>query len=117
MSEAAPESERQRRYREDARLLAEFGEVLAHADLPTIEVRLPRRLAEQAVAAWERDDNEGADPETFEQRVERHRAGTLGLMGLSIINGGRWEADEVVVELGPELIGSALDASDYLPPR
>jgi hypothetical protein len=117
VSEAAPESERQRRYREDTRLLGELGGVLAHTDLPRIEVRLPRRLAERAVAAWERDDSEGVDPETFEQRVERHRAGTLGLIGLSIANGGRWEADEVVVELDPTLIGVALDASEYLPPR
>ena len=98
-------------------MLGELGGVLARADLPRIEVRLPRRLAERAVVAWERDDIEGVDPETFEQRVERHRAGTLGLIGLSIVNGGRWEANEVVVELDLELIGGALDASDYLPPR
>jgi len=55
------------------------------------------------------------DPETFEQRVQRHRAATLALIGLSIVNGGHWEADEMVVELGPDLIGVAVDASDDLP--
>jgi hypothetical protein len=73
-------------------------------------------LAEAAVTAWEREANEGPlDPETFEQRVQRHRAGTLGLIGLSIVNGGRWEDDEVFVELSPDLIGMAVDASDDLP--
>lgn len=83
----------QRQYREDSVVLGEVGRVLAQAGLPSIEVRLPRRLAEAAVRAWQREGNEGPlHPETFEQRVQRHRAGTLGLIGLSIVNGGRWEA-------------------------
>jgi hypothetical protein len=36
---------------------------------------------------------------------------------LSIVNGGRWDADDVVVELSPDLIGMAVSASDDLPSR
>jgi hypothetical protein len=80
-------------------------------------VRLPRALAEKAVAAWKREGDEGPlDPETFEQRILRYRAGTLGLIWLSISELGRWDGDEVVVELSPDLIGMALDAADDLPP-
>jgi hypothetical protein len=102
-------------YRADAEVLGQLGEVLAQAELPRIEVRLPRLVAESAVAAWEREDGEGVDPETFEQRVQRHRAGTLALIGLSIVNAGRWEGDEVAVALSPDLIGVAVDAADDLP--
>lgn len=118
MADTGSESVWQRQYREDAALLGALGRVLAQAKLPRIEVRLPRRLAEAAVAAWERQHNEGPlDPETYEQRVQRHHAGTLALIGLSIINGGRWEADEMAVELSPNLIGVAVHASDDLPSR
>jgi hypothetical protein len=115
---AVTEGERtwQRLWREDALALGEVGEVWAAADLPRIEVRLPRALAERAVAAWERDDDEGLlGTETFEQRTLRHRAGTLALIGLGVTERGRWEGDEVVVELHPDVIGSAVDASDALP--
>jgi hypothetical protein len=81
-----------------------------------VEVRLPRRLAEQAVAAWERDDGEGPlDPETHEQAAQRHRAATLSLIGLTITECGRWRDDEVLVELDPVFIGLAVDAADDLP--
>jgi hypothetical protein len=60
--------------------------------------------------------NEGsAELESFEQRGHRRRAGALGLIGLSIVNGARWEDDEVVVGLSPDLIGAAVDASNDLP--
>lgn len=110
------ESKWQQLYRSEARVLGELGSVLASASLPQVEVRLPRELAEQAVAAWERADNEGAlDPETYEQRTQRHRAATLSLIGLSISERGRWEDAEVIVELDPTFIGLAVDAADDLP--
>lgn len=111
-----PETDLQRQWRQDSMVLGELGAVLASAELPRVEVRLPRPLGEQAVAAWERDDGEGAlDPESYEQRVQRHRAGTLALIGLSIVELGRWEGDEVVVELSPAFVGVALDAADDVP--
>jgi hypothetical protein len=62
-------------YRSEARVLGELGSILASASVPQVEVRLRRELAEQAVTAWERDDDEAAlDPETYEQRM---RGGTV----------------------------------------
>ncbi len=110
------ENESQRLYRAKARALGELGAILARADLPLVEVRLPSSLAEQAVSAWESGSDAPIDErETYEQRVQRHRAGTLGLIGLSITECGRWHDDEVVVDLSPDLIGVAVDAADDLP--
>lgn len=110
------ETETQQTWRGEARVLGEVGAVLLEQSFPLVEVRLPRRLAEQAVAAWERDDGEGPlDPETYEQAAQRLRAATLSLIGLNIAERGRWEDDEVVVEIDPAFIGSAVDAADYLP--
>jgi hypothetical protein len=112
------ETDRQRQYREDALVLGELGSALFHGELPKVEVRLPRALAEKAVAAWETDDDEGPpDPEDFEQRAQRHRAATLAFIGLSIVNSGRLGAGDVVVELSVDLIGEAASASDDLPLR
>jgi len=110
------EGERQEAYRHDAHLLSEVGAALAHAKLPNLEVHLPKPLAEQAVAAWQRRDSEGPlGEETCEQRVQRQRAGTLALIGLSIAERGQWVGNDVVVELDPVFIGLAIDAADDLP--
>src|SRR4051812_1183177 len=109
------ETDRQRRYRGDARVLGEIGAVLAQADLPRITVRLPSALAHGALVAWQREDEGGPDPESYEQRAIRHRAATLALVGLSVEQSGRADGDEVVVELSPDLIGNALTAADDLP--
>lgn len=110
------ENECQRRYREDSRVLGELGAVLARADVPRFKVRLPRSLAELAIAAWERNEDEGTDdPESYEQRAQRLRAVALALIGLSLQERGRWEGEEAVVDLSVELIGAALDAADDLP--
>jgi hypothetical protein len=106
------EEERQELYREDATALREIGTILAAADLPRIEIRLPRRLAERAVAAWQRDEYGSAPTETAEQRSARHKAAALALIGLSIETDGRWDGDHVAVGLSPNLIGDALNAAD-----
>ena len=51
-----------------------------------VEVRLPQRLADKAVAAWQRDESGDADMdnESSEQAQVRTGAGTLGLIGLSL---------------------------------
>jgi hypothetical protein len=109
------ESGWQRLYREDGRVLGELGAALARAAIPRFEVRLPRPLAELALAAWKRDGDEGpGEPESYEQRVQRHRAGALALIGLGVEERGRWDGEEVVVDLSAELIGVALDAADDL---
>jgi hypothetical protein len=113
--ELMEESDRQQVYREEARLLGEIGAVLAQAELPNVTVRLPSALARAAVAAWQRDNEGEAEPESDEQRVLRHRAGNLGLIGLAVDERGRAEDGAVVVDLSPDVIGSALDAADDLP--
>ena len=81
------------------------------------EVRLPKPLAEAAVAAWERDDDEPLEAETFEQRGQRHRAAALSLIGLEIAERGRPDGDGVVVDLNAHFIADAINASDDLPAK
>ena len=112
------ESDDQKRYRKDAAVLGEIGAVISKATLPTIEVRLPSELARLAVEAWEWDEqgDEGIlDRESYEQRTQRHRAGTLALIGLAVQERGRADGDEVIVDLHPDIVGSAVDAADDLP--
>ena len=109
------DTEAQAQYRRDASVLAVLGSRFAAMKLPDVEVRMPRALADTAVAAWERDDEGAPDPEDLEQRTQRHRAASLALIGLSIVNGGRSEDDEIIVGLHPGLIGDALTVADDLP--
>ena len=112
-----PETESQQIYRQDARSLGELGRLLVRLELPRVEVRLPRALASRRSPHGEREVEEGPlEPETFEQRVQRHRAATFSLIGLSVAERGRWEGDEVVVELSTHFIADAVNASDDLPP-
>jgi hypothetical protein len=109
------ETERQRQSREDADVVGEIGMLLARAELLRIAVRLPLTIARAAVEAWNRVDEAELDPELFEQRLVRRGAAALPLIGLSIEKRGRTVGDEVVVELSPSLVGSAVDAADDLP--
>jgi hypothetical protein len=109
------ETNRQRGYRDDARVLGEIGAILARADMPRITVTLPAPLAQAALEAWQRDDEGEPDPESREQRAIRHRAATLALIGLAVEESGRTDGEFVVVELWPDLIGTALEAADDLP--
>jgi hypothetical protein len=97
----------------DGSLLAEIGACLAQQSRE-IEVRLPRALADSAVAAWRRDDVGDVDgvEESCEQRVVRHRAAALALIGLAIEERGRADGDHVVVNLDAWFIGDALNAAD-----
>jgi hypothetical protein len=61
------------------------------AQVGRVAVRLPRAVAEAAVAAWERDEPGEKTRET--------RAPTLALIGLAIAERGRWADDVVVVDL------------------
>lgn len=110
------EEELREQWRRDALLLGAIGHRLANVSLPEVIVRLPSALAEQAVDAWDRDD--GGDllgPEDAAARLERVRAGTLALIGVAVRERGRREGDDVVVELGAELIALAVDAADDVP--
>ncbi|GAA2839445.1 hypothetical protein [Kribbella solani] len=103
-------------YADEARVLGEIGTAFRAAELPPLRVTVPAALAARAVAAWERDD-EGAVPpvEDAAERVRRHRAGTLALIGLTIKERGQLDAaGNTVVDLSPELIGVAMDAADKI---
>ncbi len=98
----------------DEATLAEIGEELARQ--PTVvSVRIPRELADAAVTAWQReenDDNFDLGLETCEQRIIRHRAGALALIGAAIEGCGSTDGDVVAVGLDAWFIGDALNAAD-----
>jgi hypothetical protein len=48
--------------------------------------------------------------------VQRHRAASFSLIGLSVAERGRWEGEEVVVDLSPHYIADAVNPSEDLPP-
>ncbi|WP_035858100.1 hypothetical protein [Kitasatospora cheerisanensis] len=98
------------RYREDSKVLAAIG-VCVDAQVAPITVRLPKALAEAAVAAWDREELGGLGEETHEQYALRDRAAELAFIGLAISRHGRWEGDEVVVELDVASVGAAVRAS------
>lgn len=76
-----------------------------------IMVRLPRELAEAAVAAWNRDELCAVGEESREQFELRDRAADLALIGLAITERGRYDGDELVVELDVVAVAAALRAA------
>ncbi|WP_198681765.1 hypothetical protein [Kribbella rubisoli] len=109
-------------YTDDARVLGLIGTTFRTAGLPSIRVTVPAALAERAVAAWQDDAGELDDGRVLPRhedpaaRLQRHRAGALALIGLSITESGKLDADgNTVVDLSPELVGVAMDAAgDHL---
>ncbi|MFI6108145.1 hypothetical protein [Streptomyces sp. NPDC051310] len=102
--------EQYERYREDSDVPAAIG-TQVDAQVGRVAVRLPRSVAEAAAAAWERDETEGPGEESHEQHALRDQAAELALIGLAITQRGRWEGDELVVDLDVESAGAALRAS------
>lgn len=105
------EASRYQEYQHDAELLARIGAAL-FGQPATLTMRLPRELADLALAAWRRDDEGDLGPETTEQAITRHRAGTLALIGLCIEKTGRAVGDDIVCELDAWHVGGALEAAD-----
>jgi hypothetical protein len=70
----------------DGESLAEIGRCLFTQDL-RVTVRLPAELAAQALASWQREESDAAPraAESPAERTVRHRAGTLGLIGISML--------------------------------
>lgn len=99
------------RYRSDETVLAAIGRELSR-QVTVVKVRISQRLAEQAVAAWERDETEDIPDETLAERQLRHRSGALALIGLAIQERGRVDGDSVSVEVHSWQIGDALNAAD-----
>ncbi|MFI5645404.1 hypothetical protein [Kitasatospora sp. NPDC051705] len=102
------DQEQYERYREDSTVLAAVGEHV-HLQVGPVTVRLPGDLARAAVDAWERDEesSDGLGEESREQYELRDQAGTLALIGLAISESGRWDDDEVTVDLHVHSAGAA----------
>jgi len=96
----------------DGDVLAQIGRTL-EAQTLEVEVRMPRELADAAVAAWQRDDSETKPKEeSAEQLSSRLRAASLALIGCSVEERGWLDGDDVVVQLHAWFIGDALSAAD-----
>lgn len=103
-------------YARDAEVLGRIGKALVPQDTH-LQVRLPEDLAGLAVAAWQREDSDRLDAETPAQRIVRHRAANLDLIGLCIQNTGQPDGDDVSCELDAWYIGAALEAADDQQPN
>jgi hypothetical protein len=103
------------RWNRDAHVLAQIGAEL-FAQTTRLTVRLPKALADEALDAWNREDVESSDDEREEsadEQSDRHRAGSLALIGAAIEKRGAADGDEhVTVELDAWFVGHALDAAD-----
>ncbi|MEO3855614.1 hypothetical protein [Acrocarpospora sp. B8E8] len=98
------------RYQQDRTVLAAIG---AHLDpqVSRIRVRLPRSVAESAVAAWDREELGGIGEESREEYKLRDDAAELALIGLAISSRGVWDSEDVVVDLDVAQISAALRAN------
>ncbi len=97
---------------QDADALHELAQQLLPQS-PKVQVRLPREVADRAVAAWQRYEDPGTLPrETDEQRSIRNDAGTLALIGQSIEETGIEDGDGVLFKLDAWILGVALEAAD-----
>ncbi|MDI2130387.1 hypothetical protein [Yinghuangia seranimata] len=98
------------RYDGDSKVLAAIGDSV-EAQIGRVTVRLPKAVAEAAVAAWDRDELDPIGEETHEQRALRNDAAELALIGLAISERGRWENDELIVDVDVASAGAALRAA------
>jgi hypothetical protein len=97
---------------EDAGALYELAQRLLPQS-PKVQVRVPRDVADRAVAAWQRDEESGnLSRETNGQRSSRDDAGTLALIGQAIEETGVEEGADVVFRLDAWILGVALEAAD-----
>lgn len=104
-------------YSDESRLLAEVGAIALKMDIPRVELRLPRSLADRALEAWERDEEGDLGSESCEQERLRGDAAVWALIGLAIESEARSEGDYVITKIDPTLLGRAIDASDALSPE
>ncbi len=90
-------------------MLAAIG---AHLDpqVPRITVRLPRSLAESAVAAWDREELGRMGEESREEYELRDDAAELALIGMAITSRGEWGGEEVIVDLDVVQIAASVRA-------
>lgn len=97
------------RYQEDRTVLAAIGTDLDR-QVGRISVRLPRSLAESAVAAWNREEPNDVGEESREVHELRDDAADLALIGLAISERGKWDGEQVAVDLDLVQVAAALRA-------
>jgi hypothetical protein len=107
------ESHAQRRFRRDAHVLAEVGGCLSRQLEPMV-VRLPCGLAMEALAAWERTEEDPVGPESPEQTIVRAFAATLALIGLAVEQTGIAGEDDVSVSLTPQQVAGSVFAAELV---
>jgi hypothetical protein len=95
------------RYRNDRTALAAIGADLDQ-QVGRIRVRLPRSLAESAVAAWNRDELHEVGEESREEHELRDDAAELALIGLAITERGVPDGDQIVIDLDIVQVAAAL---------
>jgi len=113
---AVPVKHHYDRWENDGVDLALIGASLYEQDTK-VRVRLPRELADAALAAWHREDEDSEDLHTHdESQLEaqiRHRAGTLALIGASLENAPiQISGNFVIADIDSWYIGEALQAAD-----
>jgi hypothetical protein len=91
-------------------VLAAIGSHL-EPQISRISVRLPRSVAESAVAAWDREEPGGIGVESREEYELRDDAAELALIGFAVTSRGAWDGEEVVVDLDVVQIAAALRAA------
>jgi hypothetical protein len=99
-------------YEREAEILGKVGAAL-FSQPTTLTLRLPGDLAEQALAAWLRDDpGDLPDRESMRQTITRRRAGMLALIGLAVEQTGRAEDNDIACDLDAWEVGAAFEAAD-----
>jgi hypothetical protein len=99
-------------WKRDAALLAQIGR-LFFDQRTEVRVRIPKVLADEAVAAWERTGSEEElPPESPDQRRIRTDASSAALIGESIKETGMAEGGDVVFTVDAWFVGNALTAAD-----
>lgn len=91
-------------------MLAAIGAHLV-PQIGRVSVRLPRSVAESAVAAWDREELDEIGDESHDEYALRDDAAELALIGLAVTSRGVWHAEEVVVDLDVVQIAAALRAA------
>ncbi|MDG6104142.1 hypothetical protein Daura_12115 [Dactylosporangium aurantiacum] len=74
-------------------------------------MRLPRSLAEAAVAAWNRDELDEVSDEIREEYELREDAAELAFIGLAVSERGTWDGEQVIVDLDVAEVAAALRAA------
>lgn len=91
-------------------MLAAIGTQL-ESQVNRVSVRLPRSLAESAVAAWDREETDEIGEESREEYELRDDAAELAWIGLAVSERGVWDGEEVVVDLDVVQVAAALRAA------